>query len=434
MSVRPSLTLYTGLADLSGLQSFYLQMPATKVEQPHLIIPPMPNLRHFAFTEFDPLCYPDDLSTFFLQAVNLESLTMHFSLRLRDANEPAPFFEIFHRNLSAKKGFKLKSVGVYNVPTNIDTDVSHLFLLDRLETIALVNSNGPNHNDVKSPATQFMDFSWLASWDEKQSNPKTVKVIRTDKINSLVVKDLANLPGLEKIYFINGNSSDTTAKSGLLSPSPTRTTSSEGLTPIGPPIEVRPVVRRQSTLPREILRDSLVSTIGRIHGKQLRHLILPAKLPCNIYSMSRLCVACPNMTQLSFAMEDVDPHALRTLAPLLSNLRCCRILGPNASGPDGDEQRRSWAEFEAREDHGFYLNLELSGEWGNDPEDMVNLKYVGFGQKVWETSVLHREVKTIVDEHGIEMEQNVFTRTVKRLSLRDVADVAIWKMDSFDPI
>ena len=94
--------------------------------------------------------------------------------------------------------------------------------------------------------------------------------------------------------------------------------------------------------------------------------------------------------------------------------------------------KRKWADFIAREDHGHYFNLELSGTWGNDPEDMANIKYIGLGYKVWETSTLHCEVKVIIDDHGDEMEQKVYTRTVKPLTLRDVADIAIWKMDSFD--
>lgn len=434
LNVRPLMTIYARLAELSNLRSLYLQMPLSSIAQPQVVVPPMPNIRHFAFTEYDPLCYPDDLSVFLLHATDLESLTMHFSLRLRNANEPAPFFDLYHRNLSAKKGFKLKSVAVYNVFTNINPEVNQLFLPDRLETIMLVNSYGPGYTDDKSQATHFMDLSWAESWDEKQLDPRTVKVMRTDKVNALVVKDVANMPGLEKIYFINGDPSVKTPKHGLSSPSPSRTVSSEGLTPIGPPVEVRPMMKRQSTLPREILRDNLISTIVRVQGKQLKHLILPAKLPCNIYSMSRLCAACPNLTQLAFAMEEVDPHTLRSLAPMVKQLRCCRVIGPNATGPGSDDQRRIWTEFEAREDHAFYLNLELSGAWGNDPEDMTNLKYVGFGQKVWEAGVLHKEVKIVVDDNGVEMEQKEYSRTVRRLSLRDVADIAIWKMDSFDPV
>lgn len=435
LNVRPLLTLYVGLAELSNLQSFHLQMPSNSVARPQVVVPPMPNIRRFAFTEYDPLCYPDDLSVFFLHAVNLESLTMHFSLRLQNASEPAPFFDIYHRMLTAKKSLNLKYVSVYNVFSNINPEINQLFLPDRLETIMLVNSYGPGYTDDKSQATHFMDLSWVETWDEQQLDPSTVKIIRTDKINALVVKDVANMPGLEKIYFINGTpATNTTPRYGLLSPSPTQTISSEGLTPVGPPVEVRPAMKRQATLPREVLRDNLISTIARVQGPKLKHLILPAKLPSNIYSMSRLCAACPNLTQLSFAMEEVDPHALRSLAPLVKQLRCCRILGPNATGPGSDEQRRIWAEFEAREDHAFYLNLELSGAWGNDPEDMASLRYVGFGQKVWETGPLHKEVNTIVDDDGIEMEQKLYSRTIKRLTLRDVADVAIWKMDSFDPV
>ena len=94
--------------------------------------------------------------------------------------------------------------------------------------------------------------------------------------------------------------------------------------------------------------------------------------------------------------------------------------------------RRAWDEFEAREDHAYYFELELSGHWGNSPLDSKNLEYVGLGQKVFEVGSLSTEIKTIVDEDGDELEQKVYGRSVKQVKLQEVADIALWKMGSYD--
>ena len=433
LSARPLITLYSGLAALQNLQLLHLQMPSTSTPQPQVTVPALPHLREFAFTEYDSTCYPDDLSLVFFHATKLESLTMHFSLRSRNALEPAPFLSMLHRNLAQKRAFKLRRLAIHNVCTSPSPEVNTLFSPDLLEDLTLINSFGHAHGSAKAIATHFIDASWAQIWDETRLSIEKMKVMRTDKINHLVVKDISIMPGLEKIYFVNKSKFTRNNKFGIQSPSPSRSSSSDGLTPIGPPIEVRtPIARGQASSPREILRDNLIETITRLHGPHLRHIILPARLPCNIYSLSRLGAGCPNLTQLAFAMEEVDPHALRQVGPLAKHLRYCRILAPDASGPEGVEMRRAWDEFEAREDHAYYFELELSGHWGNSPLDSKNLEYVGLGQKVFEVGSLSTEIKTIVDEDGDELEQKVYGRSVKQVKLQEVADIALWKMGSYD--
>lgn len=425
--------LYSGLAKLKDLRALYLRFPSDHLPHPKTVLPVLPKLRQLSFTDYDPLCYPDDLSMVVLHATELESLSMHFAPRMKAANESVPLRDLFHRVVAAKQRLRLRSFAVYNVLSNTDPEINEIFLPDRFEELTLLNSFEPACASQKSQAVQWIDRSWAFQGGSEVDITK-MKMIRSDKINHLVIKDLKRMPNLERIYFVNPSPLKPHTRKWLQSPAPSRTSSSDGLTPIGPPLEIKLTPPRFSQLPHEILRDSLIDTITKIHGAKLKHLILPSRLPVNIYNLARLVASCPNLTQLAFAMEEVNPEAIRHIGPAARQLRCCRILAPDGPGRDGKEQRKRWDEFEAREDHAFYFDLEFRGVYGNDPLDAKCLKYIGMGQKVWEVGSLYWETSKIQDEDGNEMERRVYQRELKELSLSDVEHVELWKYDTSDPV
>lgn len=433
LNTRALPTVHSGLAGLKNLRTLKIRFSSDRSNQSRATIPALPHLRELGFTDYDPLCCPDDLSLVLLHATDLESLSMHFSPRMKNAKEPAPLLDILNRNVAEKRKLRLKSLAVYNVFANPNPEVNEIFLPDRLEELAMLNSFGPAYAKDTSQATHWIDQTW-AFQGGKEVDVTKMKMIRSDKVNHLVIKDLVAMPNLERIYLVNPSPPKTRSRHDLQSPATSGTSSSDDLTPIGPPIEVKPLTPRFSQLPHEVLRDNLIDTISRVHGPKLKHIILTARLPVNVYTLGRLCASCPGLLQLAFAMEEINPEALRHIAPNARQLRCCRILAPDGPGPEAKEQRKRWDEFEAREDHGHYLELEFRGVYGNDPLDVKCMRYMGLGQKVWEIGSLHWETTKIRDENGYEMDQRIYERTVKRITLQDVEDVELWKYDTFDPL
>lgn len=426
-------TVYAALVSLNNLESFHLRFPSTRTPQPQTMVPALPNLREFTMTDYDPLCHPDDLSTMFFHATKLESVKLHFSPRMRSVAEPSvQLHNFFRRNVAAHRTVKLKRIELYNCFSIASPELTHIFLPDKLEDVTMINSFGLGSDFASSSATHFIDQTW-AHEHMAEKDHSMLKSMRGDKINHLVCKDLMMMPVLEKIYFVNPNCKKACDAYGP-SPTPSLNSSFDIATPIGPPLELKrqtPRVPPFAMTPTEALRDSLIDVLCTSHGASLKHLIIPSRLPLSNYSMTKLIRSCPNLTQLSFAPEEINPEVFRHVIPFASKLKAMRLTAPDGPGKDGAEKRKKFLDFEARGDHEYYMNLELSGAFGN-PMGMTHLRYIGLGQKVWETGSLQQEVRTVQDDEGNEMEQQIFTRKVKPLGWDDVADIEIWKLDTTD--
>ena len=386
-------------------------------------------------TDYDPLCHPDDLATMFFHATNLESIKLHFSPRMRNIAEPSVQIQSFFRhNIAAHRQVRVKRLEVYNCFAVANPELLRVFLPDKLEEVSTINSFGFGHGSElgSSPGTHFVDQTWAFDHMTEKTHPM-VKSVRSDKINYLSCRELGLMPPLERLYVINANSKkpcDNHNQSPLVS----QNSGSDTATPIGPPLEIKRQVPRIppfTTTPAEALRDNLLDVLCKRHGASLKHLIIPSKLPLSSYSISQLIRSCPNLTQLSFAPEEVNPEVFRHVLPFASKLKAVRLTAPDAPGNEGAQMRKAFLNFEAREDHEYYLNLELSGAFGSST-GMAHLRYIGFGLKAWGVTSLQQETRTVHDEDGNAMEQQVFTRNVHPLSWDNVADIEIWKLDTTD--
>jgi len=393
-------------------------------------MPALPNLKSFTFTHYDPLCYPEDLSTFFLHGTKLETLNMHFSPRMRDAGEPSVVLtHFFRKNIAQNQTLRIRRIGLYNLLAHADS-IECMKGMDAssCEHVTALNTFGPDEDDVAShrSATQFLDRTWLVPMPKEQKRPKSMRVDQVNKTHALYLGESA---GLEYLYLINARHK----REGV-----------NGFTH-SPPNRPSPNGATASSL----LRDLYLDKICGVCGPTLKHLILPARWALSTASTAKLVRCCPNLTQLSAALEGADFKVLGMLVPFLSKLWAIRVL---ASRQEGDEGRTPPADLPdsahaEKLASGLGQNISVAGAPG-----LPRLKYVGHWQKVWEIGGVYEEVvrrpvpggDCACDEleNGQKgdsaqdgwQEEIVYRRRVRRVTEEEVKDVEIWKMDSMDII
>ncbi|KIX08782.1 uncharacterized protein Z518_03439 [Rhinocladiella mackenziei CBS 650.93] len=461
LNIRLQPNVYGGLAKLSRLEHLWLRFPTNRLPQPSTDIPALPNLKSLTITHFDPLCFPDDISTLLLHATNLESLQMHFSPRMREQGEASVVIpHIFRKNIAAKKRLRLRRMGVYNLLASVGTPEC-LEALDTTtcEHFTALNTFGLDEDSLGShpSTTHFIDRTWLVPVNKDNPKPKS---LRLDQLHKRHALDLGKSAGLERLYLVNArykrdgtngyaNSSPTSAE---VSPMPSSGAGSSNRSSRGTP------------QPNTSLRDLYLDNICGVCGPTLKHLILPARWLLPTPVTARLIRSCPNLTQLSAAIECSDYQVLRMLVPFLSKLWAIRILAPTQEG-EGEEAQKNLAAYNVfiNEDDSAHEEKMATVLVGTGPNgattDLPCLRYVGLGPKVWEIGgIIEETVKIPVDgeERGLDQDGNgngngngnwvdkngkatwreeiVYRRKIKRITEQDVKEVEIWKMDSMDVI
>lgn len=452
MNVRLHPNLYAGLAKLSRLESLWIRLSTNRSPQPRVEIPALPNLKSLTFSDYDPLCYPEDLSGLFLHCTKLETLNMHFSPRMRDQGEPSVVLtHFFRKNIVANQKLRIKRLGIYNLLANAES-VECMKAVDpsTIEEFTALNTFGLDEDDVAShrSATLFIDRTWLVPVPHEQKAPK---MYRGDHLHKAHITHLSQSAGLEYLYLINARHK--CDANGVAHSTP----NSAEVTP-GPPPSTTSSNRSSHNMPapKTSLRDLYLDQICGVCGPTLKHLILPARWPQSPSMSARLIRSCPNLTQLSMAVDGSDFHTLRMLIPFLSKLWAIRTLAPRQEGEEGQRQLSAHNALVDVADHVHEEKLakELSrGTSSHGQTDFPKLRYVGLGWKVFEIGGLYEEVvktpvageKAVWDgpEDGDENNQTtpngwreeiVSRRRVKRVDESEVQDVEIWKMDSMDII
>lgn len=437
LSTKLLSTVYYGLTNLQHLKSFYLRFPNTRSPRPTATIPPMPNLESFTMTHYDPLCFPDDVSLLLLHASKLKSLILHFSPRMRDAGEPSvQITNMLRRNIAAKRPIRPKKIGMYNLfALQNGQELQNAFDATDLEDVTFLNTFGQDEdtsqNSGSSSVTGGMFAFFDQSWTEPPKDLKCPKSERHDRVHKKHVRMLQKFVGIERLYLVNarhnptpngtnGHINDT--RSSPSSCSNASSTSSSGLTPVA----------QQNTS----LRDMYLDAICTNHGATLRHLIFPSRWPLSPLQAARLFRSCPRLTQLSMGMDAKTFPQLRILVPFLKHLWAVRIVTPLEPGPGPSSCGKP--DLQGLEDamHEGIMGTELAAAG-----EFLELKYVGRGEKVWEVGGFYEEMSVVEipgsggegqePEYGEEM---VRKRRLKRITLNDVKDVEIWKMDTQDVV
>ncbi len=142
--------MYAGLAKLARLESLWIRFPTNRLPQPTLELPSLPNLKSFTFTHYDPLCHPEDISTFFLHAGKLDTFNMHFSPRMREQGEPSVVLtRFFRKNIAAKKKLRIRKMGIYNLLANAESEECMEAVDDSsIEEVSILNTFGSDEDDA----------------------------------------------------------------------------------------------------------------------------------------------------------------------------------------------------------------------------------------------------------------------------------------------
>ena len=136
-------TVYMGLAQLPRLTSLNIRFPSSRHPRPTIVIPPMPHLRRLKVTDIDPLCYPDDISTLLWKSKKLRELNMHWSPRMRNAQEPSVMLhDYFRKCIAAKEPMKVKKIALQNLYALHSEEFNVAFDPRTVEDVTILNNTG----------------------------------------------------------------------------------------------------------------------------------------------------------------------------------------------------------------------------------------------------------------------------------------------------
>lgn len=399
------------------------------------MIPAMPHLRALRVTDIDPLCYPDDISTLLAKSRRLRELTMHWSPRMRESQEPSVLVHDYFRQCTAENlPMKLRKVAFYNFYARRTLDLKSAFEEDLVEEMTFMNNAAGTE---ESPYNlSFVDRTWLLAGPP---NAKcSWKSIRHDTLTKEFCEFLAAVTSLERLYFVNPARTPTetiqsprqTGGQLMNTPHPTSQmlngaiqssamTSMSGLSrggsgsssPRSPSTNLSPVLQ---------LRDTFFVPIITSNGATLRHLVLPSRWPLSTTLIARLVRACPNLEQLAMAPEVSAMESFQLLIPFLRKLFAMRILippGEKSSGIQPLPTRQangnspgpflSLSELADLDDR---LHMEKISALLADRDIHSKLKLAGLGHRAYELGEFYQipaseaspaaEVVDIVEDHS----------------------------------
>lgn len=325
-------TVYTGLTQLPRLTSLTVRFPSSRHPQPTFVLPPMPHLRCLKITDIDPLCYPDDIATLLWKSKKLRDLRLHWSPRMRIAQEPSvSLHDYFRKSIAAKQPLAIKKMAFSNLYAFHTEEFNIAFDPTTVEDVTFL-SGAESSNLVNT----FVDSSWPTVVPHRKLKIKSIRMDAVSKRNS---EFLGNFSGLEKMYFVNMTSD---SSDYLNSPRPGMGPASSALTP---PVSENPGAANgtagnsptamaspasQTNLQLNI-RDSYIANITTNHGASLRHLLLSSRWPLSTTMIARLVHSCPNLEQLALATEFSSMESLGLLVPFLRKLVALRLLIPAGS-------------------------------------------------------------------------------------------------------
>ncbi|KAI2789948.1 hypothetical protein POX_d05449 [Penicillium oxalicum] len=325
--------VYAGLVNSPHLTSLTIRFPSTRHPQPTFVLPGMPNLRRLKITDIDPLCYPDDISTILLKSRKLRDLRLHWSPRMRRAQEPSvSLHDHFRKCIAAKQPLSVTKLSFQNLYAFHSEEFNFAFDPTTVEDVTFLSGT-----DTFGLINTFIDNSWPTTMPDRKLKIKSMRLDATAKRNA---DFLGNFSGLERLYFVNsfdnapdhlnsprwagGGREGANITSPISAQSPVR----HGITANSPGAAASPVNPLGLVLS---VRDAYLSHITMNHGATLRHLLLSAKWPLSTSVIARLVHSCPNLEQLALATEPSSLDSLGMLVPFLRNLVALRLLIPHGT-------------------------------------------------------------------------------------------------------
>lgn len=397
-----------GLVQLPKLTSLSIRFPSSRHPRPIFVIPAMPHIRALKVTDIDPLCHPDDISTLLAKSRKLRDLTMHWSPRMREMQEPSVVFhDYFRKAISRKSPLKLKRLALHNLYSRNTLDCIGAVDQSMLEEITFLSNCGQDDSTYST----FLDKTWMMS-SPLPRDQGNLKSIRHDSVNKASCEFLASVTGLENIYFVNpirvspdqSNSprQSTGPSSTHATPPRTEIQTGNGISHTVPAAFGHPAQndspsspRSPSTNPHQFtsLRDTFLSPILSNNGATLRHLLLPSRWPLPTAMIARLVHTCPNLEQLALAPDISALETLGLLMPFLRKLIAVRILIPPSAKPlhgqsiqvnGGNNMYFSMSTLSEMVELDDRIHVEKISAVLADQKVHSRLKMVGIAWKGWE--------------------------------------------------
>ncbi|OAT13058.1 hypothetical protein BDBG_08330 [Blastomyces gilchristii SLH14081] len=428
-------TVYQGLAQLPKLKSLTVRFPSSRHPRPTAILPAMPHLRSLKVTDIDPLCYPDDISTLLHQSKKLRELRLHWSPRMREAQEASvQLSDYFRKCIVAKSPLKLRKIAFHNLYALHREEIMSGVDYSMLEEITVLTTPTSGADTMS-----FVEYSWPTP-----NFALNIKSMRLDRMDKRVCEYLSYLKALERLYLVNGIRSpgdyinsprNSSQSSSILTPDSSsvgrrRSGSANSGTPSAMVhiINFRPdSAQTRSNFPPH-LRDPFIQEITTSLGSSLRHLLLPSRWILTPPQIARLVRASPQLEQLALATEMSSMETLSLLLPFLRKLVALRLLIPtpysasdsngnhtspsngavNANAPQTPEiNPRTIAEVVDMDDR---IHNEAMGVTLADMEVFGTLQIIGLGWKAWELGELYTipaseatQAILLIDENAIEL-------------------------------
>ncbi|PIA98994.1 hypothetical protein CB0940_02483 [Cercospora beticola] len=313
LDCKPLKTLYQGLGTHNTLTTLTLRFPTIRVPRPSVIIPPMPNLRAFQLLDYDPLCYPDDLSMLFLGSKKLEDVRLHFSPRMRaEAENTMSLGAFFGRCYKADYKLQVKHFALQNWFGQNVLSFDQIFDDQTCTSATFIDTFGGN-----DPRTIFVDETWNAvphdldvPFDRIRVNeisPRHVEIMRKQSKNMKALYLISNAKRQKTGYTPASNASNGEP------PTPNGDAAHSPYDPNKDPEWIS-------------LGKEYIHTIGDHHGSTLKHLLLSDVWAVPREDLAYLVRTCTQLEQLGLALDDVQHESIRLLCPFLPNLKCLRIL------------------------------------------------------------------------------------------------------------
>lgn len=318
--------VYAGLAQLPKLTSLTIRFPSSRHPRPTIMIPPMPHVRALKVTHIDPLCYPDDLSTFFVHSKKLRDLKLHWSSRMREEQEPSVTLNHYFRKcISMNAPMRLRKFAMQNFYALHTDDFENAFDIGFIEDVTILNSQGAIDTGMMS----FVD----ASWPNPAKSHHRVKSMRFDRVDKRGCEFISDVTALERLYLVHPV---VTTADLINSARPSSSLSTSTLSPSSGEVSMNGYATAQTaqnTAPpsfssQAMLRDSYIHMITDSHGAKLRHLLLPSRWALPSSAIGRLVRHCPNLEQLGLATEMSAFDTVALLLPFLRKLQALRLLIP----------------------------------------------------------------------------------------------------------
>jgi hypothetical protein len=366
-------TVYRALGQLQHLQSLRICYWTYDAEHGHFEVPPLPRLRELRVENYAPRVYRHDFSAVLLHATRLEVLKWHFDPSEERRIREVYVVKLFDQLRKARRKLRLKSFSLHNGGDSWSGNaLREVIDVQSLMELSFVESRILSRWDEHDQATlELTEGPWLMLVGQKLC----LKRIQYDRLDQGYAHLVGGTTGLERMYLLD-----------FLS-----------------------YVQHDMGESQKV-RDMFLNAIITNHGATLRHLMLPAHWPLPTSWIARLFRTCPNITQLSLAMECEPLKGMSILVPFLRKLWAIRVRFPEAG--EGGDLARAYEVMVGGdvEHHENKIEKDLAERF-----DFPELRYIGLEKLVW-------EFDEIYEKDGMRK------RRMKRISKEDVKDVEIWKM------